>query len=244
MNYTRQSKPADAGQKTEFRYSAALPAITKYKVWYDRIVDRARFRAIPKCYTEVHHILPRALGGGDEPANLVRLTYREHFLVHWLLTKFCIGKERRAMHHALNAMTMPISGQRIVAGWQFEATKRALRDLQDDPEVHEAFMARYRAAQEASKVAEAERIQALKDERHRKREALEADILQITDMSRDQAKQLAGRILRHRSKKLKVKIARLHHDQPPRKRSSRKSSKVRRKEALEHLKKLGLRLNG
>lgn len=38
-------------------------------------------------YFEVHHILPRCLGGSDEPDNLVVLTAREHFLAHYLLTK-------------------------------------------------------------------------------------------------------------------------------------------------------------
>lgn len=38
-------------------------------------------------YSEVHHILPRCLGGSDEPDNLVVLTAREHFLAHYLLTK-------------------------------------------------------------------------------------------------------------------------------------------------------------
>lgn len=66
------------------------------------------------------------MGGGDEDANLVRLTYREHFIVHWLLTKICTGRDLRKMQFALHAMTLPISGQRIVAGWQFEVAKRAL----------------------------------------------------------------------------------------------------------------------
>lgn len=38
-------------------------------------------------YSEVHHILPRCLGGSDESDNLVVLTAREHFLAHYLLTK-------------------------------------------------------------------------------------------------------------------------------------------------------------
>jgi hypothetical protein len=45
-------------------------------------------------YCEVHHIQPRALGGSDDPSNLVKLTYREHFLMLWLLTKILKGRER------------------------------------------------------------------------------------------------------------------------------------------------------
>lgn len=36
---------------------------------------------------EIHHVLPRCLGGSDESTNLVKLTYREHYIAHWLLIK-------------------------------------------------------------------------------------------------------------------------------------------------------------
>lgn len=38
-------------------------------------------------YVENHHILPKSLGGNDLPNNLVKLSAREHFICHWLLTK-------------------------------------------------------------------------------------------------------------------------------------------------------------
>ena len=41
----------------------------------------------PKVYSESHHILPRALGGSDDPINIVRLTAKEHFIAHLLLAK-------------------------------------------------------------------------------------------------------------------------------------------------------------
>ena len=40
-----------------------------------------------------HHILPRALGGGDEPENLIRLTAEDHFFAHLLLAKAHGGKQ-------------------------------------------------------------------------------------------------------------------------------------------------------
>lgn len=36
---------------------------------------------------ELHHILPKSLGGTDEKENLILLTYREHYLAHFLLWK-------------------------------------------------------------------------------------------------------------------------------------------------------------
>ena len=38
-------------------------------------------------YTEVHHIVPVSMGGGDEYNNLVRLTFAEHLHVHWVLAE-------------------------------------------------------------------------------------------------------------------------------------------------------------
>ena len=38
-------------------------------------------------YTEVHHIMPKALGGDNSNDNLIRLPYRAHLIAHWLLAK-------------------------------------------------------------------------------------------------------------------------------------------------------------
>jgi hypothetical protein len=46
-----------------------------------------RKSTFPLGYTEKHHIIPRCLGGTDEPDNMVVLTAREHFIVHQLLVK-------------------------------------------------------------------------------------------------------------------------------------------------------------
>lgn len=35
-------------------------------------------------YSEIHHIIPRCLGGSNDKSNLVVLTAREHFLAHYL----------------------------------------------------------------------------------------------------------------------------------------------------------------
>lgn len=44
-------------------------------------------KPIAHSYSESHHIFPRSFGGGNHKANLVRLTAREHFIVHFLLYK-------------------------------------------------------------------------------------------------------------------------------------------------------------
>lgn len=84
---------------------------------------------------------------------MVRLTYREHFLVHWLLTKITTGAALRKMQRALLAMTLKGSGERVTAGWQFEAAKRAVRDLELDPAIEAAWLEKYEAAKAAKKEA-------------------------------------------------------------------------------------------
>jgi hypothetical protein len=98
-----------------------------YQRVYDQIIERARKRELVGYY-ETHHVIPRALGGSDDPGNLVDLTYREHFLVHWLLTKIIVkGRGRMAMCYALQCMgTLHPSGQRIVSGWQYDVARRVL----------------------------------------------------------------------------------------------------------------------
>lgn len=100
--------------------------MSKYQHWHDQIIDRARNRVLDP-YLERHHIKPRAFGGSDDPSNLVDLTYREHFLIHWLLRKLVIGHERRQMLYALHCMTMAVQGRPPIAGWQIEIAKRALK---------------------------------------------------------------------------------------------------------------------
>ncbi len=85
--------------------------MNKYKKWYEQIVDRAKDRVL-NGYFERHHILPRSLGGLDTTDNIVCLTAREHFICHWLLTKFTVGEERDKMIYALRMMRANKSGQR------------------------------------------------------------------------------------------------------------------------------------
>ena len=57
-----------------------------YQKIYDQIIQRAKDRILDG-YKESHHIIPKCMGGTNKWDNLVDLTAREHFLVHWLLHK-------------------------------------------------------------------------------------------------------------------------------------------------------------
>jgi len=58
-----------------------------YQAIYSKIIDNRKSNPPAEGYSEVHHILPRSLGGTNDSDNLVRLTAREHFIVHYLLAK-------------------------------------------------------------------------------------------------------------------------------------------------------------
>lgn len=57
-----------------------------YKRIYNSLIITAKNRSLSG-YVEKHHIIPKCLGGSDEPDNLVELTAREHFIAHLLLVK-------------------------------------------------------------------------------------------------------------------------------------------------------------
>jgi hypothetical protein len=76
----------------------------KYHKWYFNIIDKAKTRNT-NGYTELHHIIPKSMGGVNDKSNLVKLTAREHFICHLLLVKFVTGTFKRNMAFALNAMS-------------------------------------------------------------------------------------------------------------------------------------------
>ena len=53
---------------------------------YDELIERGKNRIL-EGYYEVHHIVPRCLGGDDSKDNLVNLTPEEHYVAHQLLVK-------------------------------------------------------------------------------------------------------------------------------------------------------------
>jgi hypothetical protein len=67
-----------------------------YKLIYDAIITQARQRVNYSGYLENHHIIPKFLGGDNSKKNLVKLTPREHYLCHLLLTKFVPDQKKYA----------------------------------------------------------------------------------------------------------------------------------------------------
>ena len=91
----RQHPPA----LTVYKELSAMYLQNKYTRWYNNIILIAQNRNI-EGYVENHHIIPKSLGGSNDPKNLVKLTAREHFICHWLLTKMTVGSARAKMLNA------------------------------------------------------------------------------------------------------------------------------------------------
>lgn len=98
----------------------------KYKKWYNNIIGRAKNRTITG-YTEKHHIVPKSLGGTDNLSNLVKLTAREHFICHLLLTKCTIGYDNRLMNFALGKFIQnsPLQ-QRTFNSWEYNKIRESI----------------------------------------------------------------------------------------------------------------------
>jgi hypothetical protein len=70
-----------------------------YSRIYDELIsDRRANPPNEDEYYEVHHIVPRCMGGGDEPENLVKLRPGDHFFAHLLLAKTHGGRLWAAVH--------------------------------------------------------------------------------------------------------------------------------------------------
>jgi len=71
----------------------------KYKRIYNNLISNIVENRIfvENVDYENHHILPKSMGGSNDPNNLIKLTLREHFICHQLLTKFTTKKDRKLM---------------------------------------------------------------------------------------------------------------------------------------------------
>jgi hypothetical protein len=61
-----------------------------YKNLHDNILTKIKLENRIKSkdiYYENHHIIPKHMGGNNEPDNLILLTFREHIIIHFLLWK-------------------------------------------------------------------------------------------------------------------------------------------------------------
>lgn len=93
-----------------------------YSRVYAELIENAKIREQPKCYYEMHHIIPRHMSGTNENSNIVKLTGREHYIAHWLLYKIH-GDHKSAF--AWQCMSSKGNSGKRYSSRTFEYAKRA-----------------------------------------------------------------------------------------------------------------------
>jgi len=100
----------------------------KYQKWYNQLIDRARDRVI-NGYFEVHHIVPKSLGGANDESNLVKLTAREHVVAHMLLPRFVENNDKLwyALWCMVNTNGIKVNG-RLYEAARVEGHQKLVQD--------------------------------------------------------------------------------------------------------------------
>ena len=115
----------------------------KYTKWYNNIIVNARARDLPKQPgTEVHHILPKCMGGTNSKDNLVRLWAREHFCLHMLLVKMLQDPIlKRKMQFALNSFRRTSQNQQRhkLTARQYEIIRRQVSEARSSSLIGNKF---------------------------------------------------------------------------------------------------------
>lgn len=144
-----------------------------YQRVYDAIITQARAKYVTKesGYTfrlEKHHIIPVSLGGTNEPENLVKVTPREHFILHLLLVKMTTGVARSKMAAALILMmrnTNKRLGRGVVTNRRYDASrfwKTAEFSEEHRRKISEAAKKRDPATRKQSAAANEKRAEAMR----------------------------------------------------------------------------------
>ena len=73
---------------------------------YEKLIEIYKTRIV-EGYNEKHHILPKCLGGSDDPKNLVLLPSRAHFICHYLLYKAYPDNNKLALAFSMMSVNNP-----------------------------------------------------------------------------------------------------------------------------------------
>jgi hypothetical protein len=100
---------------------------------YEKIYYQIINKAISECrtkqsntYYELHHIVPKCLGGTNEKSNLVLLTAREHYICHMLLVE--VYPNNKKILYAADDMHVIKSGRNYkVSSRLYNSIKEKLR---------------------------------------------------------------------------------------------------------------------
>jgi hypothetical protein len=100
-----------------------------YKLIYDRIIEGSIKREILG-YSELHHIVPKCIGGNNNKENIARLTAKEHFVCHLLLCE--IYPNNKSLKYAAFAMCRWNGGEvkrKSISGITYERLKKEASEI-------------------------------------------------------------------------------------------------------------------
>jgi len=101
-----------------------------YKSLYQKIVTRGIHRQRNGFeYYEIHHVIPKCMGGTNDKTNLTLLTAREHYITHWLLCKIYhdtlfIHKLSSAFNNMCSRNKKNGNKKRILTSIQYERARK------------------------------------------------------------------------------------------------------------------------
>lgn len=93
-----------------------------YKRIHDSIIDRAKNRELIG-YSEKHHIIPKCLGGDNSKENLVKLTAKEHYLIHKLLVRIYPDEYKLAYALFMMCVKSKFTNERSISSRQYEEAR-------------------------------------------------------------------------------------------------------------------------
>lgn len=124
----------------------------RYSKMYEELIETCKNRKPLKTdFYEVHHIIPRSLGGTDDADNLVKLTPREHYHAHLLLAKISVGSGQIKMGQALRMMSGINKNKKIINSRQYNTAKNIVRNIlqsagkeyQQEKELQDSILTEY-----------------------------------------------------------------------------------------------------
>ena len=122
-----------------------------YKKIYDNLIIKAKNRKNIYEYYEIHHIIPKSIGGTNDKNNLVKLTLREHFVAHklliniypnskelkyalWMMTISTIKAEERMMNEKKNIrgrlkFFLNKKNKKIISSYEYELLRLSISEI-------------------------------------------------------------------------------------------------------------------
>lgn len=100
-----------------------------YQKIYKKLITKRQEYVLEENY-EKHHIIPKTIGGDNSENNIVRLTPREHYIAHLLLTKIYPKEDGLKIAWQLMACTRDDFGNVKFSSKMYEKLKFEVREAQ------------------------------------------------------------------------------------------------------------------